>query len=121
MCFDLSVYDIFGMLSAGGTVVISGSEEIQEVEKLKKLLKEERITFWDSVPTTMQYLVSELEAAGEPFVQEDLRVVFLSGDWIPVSLPERVVKYFPQAHVISLGGATEATVWSNYYEVTEDS
>ncbi|NSL85715.1 amino acid adenylation domain-containing protein [Chitinophaga sp. Mgbs1] len=117
MCFDLSVYDIFGMLSAGGTLVIARQEEVQQVEKLKALLQEERITFWDSVPSTLNYLVAELEAAEDGFQQPDLRVAFMSGDWIPVSLPERILRYFPQVQVISLGGATEGTVWSNYFPV----
>lgn len=118
MCFDLSVYDIFGILSVGGTVVIARQEELQEIRKLKKLLTEEHITFWDSVPTTMNYLVGELEAESKGFLQHTLRIVFLSGDWIPVHLPDRIKKFFPNANVISLGGATEATVWSNYYPVT---
>jgi non-ribosomal peptide synthase protein (TIGR01720 family) len=46
-----------------------------------------------------------------------LRVVFLSGDWIPVRLPEQVRAAFPSAQVIGLGGATEATVWSNCYPI----
>nr|WP_083724359.1 non-ribosomal peptide synthetase [[Flexibacter] sp. ATCC 35208] len=117
MCFDLSVYDIFGMLSTGGALVIAQQEEVQDVRTLSQLLQAERITFWDSVPTTMNYLVSELDAAGNPYLQHDLRLVFLSGDWIPVQLPGRINTYFPQASVISLGGATEGTVWSNYYPV----
>jgi len=117
MCFDLSVYDIFGILSAGGTVVIATREDVQDIVQLRHLLLTEKITFWDSVPTTMQYLTGELEHAADGFSCPSLRVVFMSGDWIPVSLPQRLRAYFPNARVISLGGATEATVWSNYYEV----
>jgi acyl-CoA synthetase (AMP-forming)/AMP-acid ligase II/acyl carrier protein len=43
--------------------------------------------------------------------------VFLSGDWIPVTLPDAVRSAFPNAQVIGLGGATEATIWSNFYPV----
>lgn len=117
MCFDLSVYDIFGMLAAGGTIVIAREEEVQNVVKLQHLLKTESITFWDSVPTTLNYVVSELEAEEEEFIQNDLRVVFMSGDWIPVNLPNRIHKYFPNTEVISLGGATEGTVWSNFFPI----
>lgn len=115
MCFDLSVYDVFGMLAAGGTVVIARNEEVQQIDLLKELMTKERITFWDSVPTTMSYFTGELEAGHETYCQSDLRLVFLSGDWIPVQLPDRIRQFFPAADVVSLGGATEATVWSNYY------
>ncbi len=117
MCFDLSVYDIFGLLAAGGQVVIARREQVQNPTELKQLLIDHRITFWDSVPSTMNFLVNSLEESGSEYIQENLRLVLMSGDWIPVRLPERLKKYFPQAGVISLGGATEGTVWSIYYPV----
>ncbi|RLJ80980.1 non-ribosomal peptide synthetase [Pedobacter alluvionis] len=117
MCFDLSVYDIFGLLAAGGAIVIARQEEVQNVALLKELLKREHITFWDSVPTTMNYLIGELEEGRDGYLQEELRLVFLSGDWIPVQLPDRIIQRFPNAQIISLGGATEGTVWSNFYPV----
>lgn len=119
MCFDLSVYDIFGMLGAGGTVVMATQEDIRNVDRLKALMVQEKITFWDSVPTSMNHLIAALEDSGEPYSQPHLRVVFMSGDWIPVDLPERISVYHPNATVISLGGATEGTVWSNYYPVRQ--
>ena len=119
MCFDLSVYDIFGILSAGGMLVITEEEDITRFEALKEIMLLESITFWDSVPSTMNYLVSELEQLNYSYLQQSLRLVFLSGDWIPVNLPERMKKFFPYAQPISLGGATEATVWSNYYPIKE--
>ena len=117
MCFDLSVYDIFGMLAAGGKIVIASREQVRSPEELKALLYKEKVTFWDSVPTTMSYLTDALEETDRNYSQRDLRLVFLSGDWIPVRLPEKIRKYFPNAEVISLGGATEGTVWSIYYPI----
>src|SRR5204862_5449114 len=46
-----------------------------------------------------------------------LRLVLLSGDWIPVKLPDQVRCAFPGAEVVSLGGATEAAIWSNVFRV----
>ena len=120
MCFDLSVYDMFGTLAAGGRVVIAKKEQVQDPVELRKLLTEEKITFWDSVPSTMNYLVSSPEDDGVSYIQENLRLVFMSGDWIPVKLPSRIKKYFPNSKVISLGGATEGTVWSIYYPIEEN-
>jgi amino acid adenylation domain-containing protein len=119
MCFDLSVYDIFGMLSSGGSLVIVEQNELMDVPRLKDMMINYKITFWDSVPTTMDYLVRELEAHDAGYLQKTLKVVFMSGDWIPVNLPDRIKKYFPNTQVISLGGATEGTVWSNFYPVKE--
>jgi amino acid adenylation domain-containing protein len=117
MCFDLSVYDVFGILSAGASIVIANPGQIRDVKALHEMLTRYNITFWDSVPTTMDYMVRTLELAGKDYRQTSLRVVFMSGDWIPVNLPDRIRKYFPSTRVISLGGATEGTVWSNFYPV----
>ncbi|MGF7039430.1 non-ribosomal peptide synthetase [Mucilaginibacter lappiensis] len=121
MCFDLSVYDIFGMLSAGGQIVIARQEEIRDVKQLQSLLVNHQITFWDSVPTTLDYLILNLETEDPQYRYDGLKTVFLSGDWIPLSLPDRVKKYMPGARVISLGGATEGTVWSNFFPVESTS
>ncbi|MEO1625880.1 MAG: amino acid adenylation domain-containing protein, partial [Bacteroidota bacterium] len=119
MCFDLSVYDIFGLLAAGGSICIAEQSQLRDVESLQRLLQEEQITFWDTVPTTLDFLVSELEQYQSDYRQHSLRLIFNSGDWIPVQLPEKCRQFFPNAAFVSLGGATEATVWSNYYLVNE--
>jgi amino acid adenylation domain-containing protein len=119
MCFDLSVYDIFGMLTAGGALVIAEKDEIQNVQTLSEMMQKYSITFWDSVPTTMDYLARTLEKENSSYKYAGLKTVFMSGDWIPVNLPNKIKTFFPGARVVSLGGATEATVWSNFYIVDE--
>ncbi|WP_127573285.1 non-ribosomal peptide synthetase, partial [Paenibacillus xylaniclasticus] len=123
MCFDLSVYDIFGMLAAGGTIVVAEREEVLEPASLLKLMETENVTFWDSVPTTMNHFIHHLdemlEEQPDMTLPTELRLVFMSGDWIPVTLPDRIRRRFTRAEVISLGGATEGTVWSNYYPIGE--
>lgn len=117
MCFDLSVYDIFGMLAAGGTIIIAENKQIQDIRLLQDMLPDHRVTFWDSVPTTLDYLVLNLEQERPGYKYDGLKTIFLSGDWIPVDLQVRTKKFFPQARFVSLGGATEGTVWSNFYIV----
>jgi amino acid adenylation domain-containing protein len=119
MCFDLSVYDIFGMLAAGGTLVIAKKEEIQNVRALQDMIVKYNITFWDSVPTTLDYLIKNVETERLDYQATSLKTIFLSGDWIPKDLPERTKNIFPKAQFVSLGGATEGTVWSNFYIVSK--
>ncbi|HEX3527655.1 MAG TPA: amino acid adenylation domain-containing protein, partial [Thermoanaerobaculia bacterium] len=115
LSFDLSVYDLFGILAAGGTVRIASALEARDPDALVAILCGEGITFWDSAPAALQNLAPRFPSqAADPAA---LRLVFLSGDWIPLSLPARVRAAFPNARVISLGGATEATIWSNWYPV----
>ncbi|MBU3093333.1 amino acid adenylation domain-containing protein [Clostridium sp. CF011] len=114
VCFDLSVYDIFGALSTGAKLV--QIKDQRDVNKIIEVLKDKSITIWNSVPAIMDMLI---ESITEPFKNENLRLVMLSGDWIPLKLPGKIKKYFPNAAIISLGGATEASIWSIYYPVTE--
>ncbi len=119
LAFDLSVFDIFGLLGAGGSIRIATEEEIRDPQCLLKALAEEPITFWDSAPAALEQTVPFLSAM-DPQAHPALRLVFLSGDWIPVTLPDRIRARFPGARgvqIIALGGATEATVWSNVFPV----
>jgi amino acid adenylation domain-containing protein len=120
LSFDLSVYDVFGLLAAGGSIRIATEAELREPRQLARALVEEPITFWDSAPAALQQVAPFFPAAGSAAaLSAALALVFLSGDWIPLSLPDRVRQAFPRARVISLGGATEATVWSNFHPVAE--
>jgi amino acid adenylation domain-containing protein/non-ribosomal peptide synthase protein (TIGR01720 family) len=117
ICFDLSVYDIFGILGSGGSIHIASSDDIADAERLASLLDQEPITFWDSAPAALDQLMSLVSTGPPDGARRALRLVQLSGDWIPVSLPDRIRAAFARAQVVSLGGATEAAIWSNFYEI----
>lgn len=118
MCFDLSVYDIFGSLIVGATLYMA--PDIKDTDKISEIIAKNQITFWNSVPSVMHLFIENLSISNDKkFIQyESLKHVLLSGDWIPLDLPLRTVKYFPKAEVVSLGGATEASIWSIYYPIT---
>ncbi len=118
--FDLSVYDIFGTLAAGGTIHVVPEAALRDPVLLAAMLRDEPVTLWDSAPAALQQLAPLFPAREEAIRRRcPLRLVLLSGDWIPVGLPDQVRTAFPAARVIGLGGATEATVWSNRYPIGE--
>jgi len=116
LSFDLSVYDIFGSLAAGATILIPTVHDRSEDPAywLEFIIKH-KVTVWNSVPALAQLLVGSLDhhqdAANES-PKPDLRCLLLSGDWIPLSLPDAIKHHLPNAQVMSLGGATEASIWS---------
>jgi amino acid adenylation domain-containing protein/non-ribosomal peptide synthase protein (TIGR01720 family) len=117
LCFDLSVYDIFGILSGGGTIQVASAAELKEPARLLEMIYETGITFWDSAPAALQQLIPYFDHTLPTGTVTNLRLVFLSGDWIPVAMPDTLKSCFDRVNVISLGGATEATVWSNVYPI----
>lgn len=111
-CFDLSVYDVFGFLSSGGAMRMASDDELAAPARVAEILHREGITYWNSAPAMFAWVM--------PFVtegSETLRLLFLSGDWIPLSLPAEVEPFFPHARMVNLGGATETTVWSTWHVV----
>ncbi len=112
MCFDLSVYDIFGALSSGAALV--QIKDQRDVNDVIRVVNKYGITIWNSVPAIMDMTVDNIDTALE---NTSLRLVMLSGDWIPLNLPQKILKNFSNAKIISLGGATEASIWSIYYPV----
>ncbi|WP_148294008.1 non-ribosomal peptide synthetase [Azospirillum sp. B4] len=112
--FDLSVYDIFGVLAAGGTLVLPDPARIRDPEVLADLVASTGVTVWNSVPMFLDLLL----AADPPAkALSSLRLAMLSGDWIPLGLPPALAAAAPQVELISLGGATEAAIWSIYHRV----
>jgi amino acid adenylation domain-containing protein len=118
LSFDLSVWDLFGLLAAGGSLVVPPPETRRDPAAWLDLLERHRITVWNSVPALLEMLVEHTEGRGHG-LPASLRLVLLSGDWIPPSLPGRLRALAPAARVISLGGATEASIWSIVHPIEE--
>ena len=112
--FDLSVYDIFGILACGACNRVVAAGDLKEPRRLLDIILEEGITFWDSAPAALQQLAPFFPEVKNSSRHSRLRLVFLSGDWIPVTLPDALKETFSGVNVIGLGGATEAAIWSNF-------
>ncbi|MBP0007663.1 non-ribosomal peptide synthetase [Roseofilum sp. Belize Diploria] len=116
LTFDLSVYDIFGVLAAGGTLVIPKPLHGKNPAHWLELIQRERVTLWNTVPALMEML-AEYVSQDNDSALASLRLALLSGDWIPLSLPDRLHSLMPDLQVVSLGGATEASIWSIFYPI----
>ncbi|HEX7797814.1 MAG TPA: amino acid adenylation domain-containing protein [Vicinamibacterales bacterium] len=114
--FDLSVYDIFGMLAAGGGIVLPAPGSERNPEHWLELGAKHGVTLWNSVPALFE-MACDYAAGSGMALPPSLRVAWLSGDWIPVSLPDRARALRPGLDVISMGGATEASIWSVIYPI----
>ncbi|MFE2127467.1 non-ribosomal peptide synthetase [Streptomyces amritsarensis] len=120
--FDASIYDVFGVLTQGGTVVVPPPFEHAEPDVWADLVQAERVTLWNSVPVLMELLVGEAEVrerrgGGRPL--ESLRLSVLSGDWIPLTLPDRLRAQSPKIQVVGSGGPTETICWSLFQPIGE--
>lgn len=111
--FDLSVYDIFGLLAAGGAVVAVDDAQRGDPARWVELIRRHRVSMLNCVPSLLDMLLTA--AAGEQL--PSLRTVILGGDWVDVALPARLAAVAPECRFAGLGGATETAIHSTICEV----
>ncbi len=114
---DMSIFDLFGVLSVGGSVVIPEPDALRAPGRWAELIRSEGVTIWNSVPAMMDMLVTHLEAREHEQSGGPLRLAFLGGDWIPISLPDRIRSLFGEIELVSVGGPTETTLWNIWYRI----
>jgi amino acid adenylation domain-containing protein len=114
--FDLSVYDLFGVAAAGGSLLLLPGRELADPHAVTDALLSYGVTLWNSAPAAFT-LALLFAAQDERRAGRVLRRVFLSGDWVPLDTLGNLRREFPGAELVALGGATEACVWSNDFVV----
>ncbi|MEU5084669.1 MULTISPECIES: amino acid adenylation domain-containing protein [Streptomyces] len=117
--FDLSVFDSFGLLSVGGAVVVPDPSPKPDPAHWAGLVSDHGVTFWHSVPALLEMLVLYTEVTRRPDRLQSLRLALIGGDWIPVTLPDRLRALIGDVQVVSGGGPAEACVWSTLYPIGE--
>jgi non-ribosomal peptide synthetase component F len=110
--FDLSLYDIFGVLAAGGTIIFPGALATWEPARWVQLIRQHCATIWNSSPTLLgmllDYLVENPDMKPLP-----LRLVLQSWDRISANWPDRF-KVLRDAQVVELIGFTQTSIWSGF-------
>ena len=117
LSFDLSVYDIFGVMAAGGALVLPDCEKLNDPKHWRNLIQRYNVSLWNSAP---QFMCMMMDSLGdrEAFMNS-IKTVMLSGDFIPLNLPDRLRAHSPDVKIVSLDDATEASIWSIYHEINE--
>ncbi|MFB7496395.1 amino acid adenylation domain-containing protein [Streptomyces sp. NPDC056161] len=119
--FDLSVYDVFGLLAEGGSLLLPTEEQRREPARWPSLLEQYDVTVWNTVPALLDLLLDADEQGGRADGRiGKLRTALVSGDWIGLDLPARLrARTARPCSFVAMGGATEAAIWSNTLTVTE--
>ncbi|MCE7002317.1 amino acid adenylation domain-containing protein [Kibdelosporangium philippinense] len=114
--FDMSVYEIIGVPGAGGTVILPEPELARDPAHWVDLINDYGVTLWNSAPALLDLLLTQVEQSAD-IPPSTLRLALLGGDWVPVTMPDRLRAFVPELEFISLGGATEASIHSIIYPV----
>ncbi|OBZ14647.1 hypothetical protein A8L34_12055 [Bacillus sp. FJAT-27264] len=112
LSFDLSVFDTLSPLLIGCKTILC--KNVHEMSSYRTYLPE--VTIWNSTPGLVQRALAEYTNQSE-----NMRCILMSGDFIPVQIVKDIKETFHRQdlHVLSLGGATEVSIWSIYYPLSD--
>ncbi|MEC1646348.1 non-ribosomal peptide synthetase [Bacillus halotolerans] len=114
---DASVFDVFAIGCGIGNVVPDPTPNPEPAHWVD-MIRAHDVTFWNSVPAFMDILLSYVEGKNE-LQLKSLREVILSGDFIPITMPNRLRNIAPEVNILSAGGPTETIVWSISYPIED--
>lgn len=119
--FDLSTFDFFAGALAGATTVIIPEALTKFPVNLSKLIQEEGISVWYSVPFALIQML--LRGAMERFDLSSLRWVLFAGEPFPTKHLRALMAALPHAQFSNLYGPTETNVCTYYHvpPLPEDS
>jgi len=103
VCFDLSIFEIFVTLSAGGEVIVAPN-----AIHLATLPERERVTLVNTVPSAIAELV---RMDGIP---KSVKTINLAGEPLPDSLVEQIYANSGAEKIYNLYGPTESTTYSTF-------
>jgi acyl-coenzyme A synthetase/AMP-(fatty) acid ligase/acyl carrier protein len=109
--FDPSVWQIFGALSSGASLILPRPGGRKDVGYLIKLMAEQEVSIADFPPSVLSVLLDE-EGLGEC---KNLRYVFSGGEALPVATQDRFVAV-SRAHLCNQYGPTETTIDATHWE-----
>jgi amino acid adenylation domain-containing protein len=105
LCFDLSVFELFAPLCAGGKVIL-----VENALQLATMVSDE-VTLINTVPSAM----TELVRMGA--IPSSVRTVNLAGEPLPGSLVRQIYEVESVAQVLNLYGPSEDTTYSTFVRV----
>jgi len=119
-CFDFSVWEMYGALLYGGTLVVVAEEVAKDPVLFLKLLREQGVTVLNQTPSAFESLARAAlsgDARGAGGGELALRYVIFGGEALhPVQLREWRAAY-PSVRLINMYGITETTVHVTFKEI----
>ncbi len=111
---DISVLDIFGMLRAGGSIVVVDEDQRRDPDAWATMIDDHQVSVLHWLPGWLEMLVAVNSGR-----ISSVRVVPTGGDWVRTELVRALRAQAPGARVAGLGGATETAIHNTICEPAE--
>lgn len=105
-CFDAFVDEVYHPLVKGGQIVIVKKEDVIDINKLNKVIEDNKISIISCAPL----LLNELNKKGIP---NNVKLIICGGDVLKY---EHINNISDEVEVYNVYGPTEATVCATYYK-----
>ena len=115
ICFDFSVWEMYGALVNGGRLVVVPLSTTRDPEAMLELLNREKVTVLNQTPSSFYHLIrqdQERQALTQP-----LRYVIFGGEALSPGMLAFWKKRYPTTQLINMYGITETTVHVTYKEI----
>ena len=106
-CFDISVWQCFAALLAGGRTIVYRDDLVLDPAAFLARVRCDRVTLLEVVPSYLAALLDRFENDPRPF--DDLRVLVVTGETVKPSLVERWFRLCPAIPLANAYGPTEAS------------
>ncbi|MBT2296178.1 non-ribosomal peptide synthase/polyketide synthase [Pseudomonas fluorescens] len=112
--FDIFGLEIYGPLSAGASIVLTGQDVHQDPQAVLALVEQHEVTVLQATPSSWRMLLDHEHSAllaGRTFL--------CGGEALPLELAQRLLALSPK--VWNLYGPTETTIWSAVHPLSLES
>ncbi len=110
--FDACVWEFFGALMVGGTLVIAGKEDREDLDDLVALIEDHQVTVLQVVPSMLKALQQILTKGN----WLSLRLLFTGGEELTPRLCQKHHQLL-KAELVNLYGPAEATIDASFFRV----
>jgi amino acid adenylation domain-containing protein len=118
-CFDFSVWEMYGALLYGGTLVIV-PESARDPQSFLAVLRRHGVTVLNQTPSAFSLLAQHaLSGRDQPHLA--LRYVIFGGEALDPAQLTRWRGAYPNVSLVNMYGITETTVHVTFKELTPDS
>jgi amino acid adenylation domain-containing protein len=117
-CFDISIWQFFAALIAGGRVVIYPPESLAYTGSMLKLIEEDGITVLETVPSLLEMMLSDVTP---DVTLPELTHLISNAELLPVPLGQQWSQRFPHVTLVNTYGATECSDDTTHHVVSRSN
>ncbi|WP_394750391.1 amino acid adenylation domain-containing protein [Spongiimicrobium salis] len=114
-CFDFSVWEMYGALLFGGTLIVIPKMTARDPYKYLQLLRKYNVTVLNQTPSAFYNLIHQEIQIGEPTLK--VRYVIFGGEALNPGKLRPWKERYPETKLINMFGITETTVHVTYKEI----